>query len=216
MTSFTVKIRVNDVIYRQITVKMDYTFRKTFCCNIFWISRGAPTWPQQLLSSLSRPQTSVPASLMVNTVFQNKRKTREFGQPYLRSWWPHFMLKLQGMRTSKFWVCGWFALFFNFFFDQQPQMDHGCQDACCKEGYRKGTYVCGVSSPLFPLQLLTYIAVRINKMKGLADWKLSEKIADQSVKTSKRQMTGFFRHDRFSPGNCVIGILRDIELHVKK
>ena len=33
-------------------------------------------------------------------------------------------------------------------------------------------------------------------------------MADHSVKTSNRQMTGFFRHDRFSPGNCVIGILR--------
>ena len=39
--------------------------------------------------------------------------------------------------------------FFHFSFDQQPHMAHGCQDACCKEGYRKGTYVCGVQSTIF-------------------------------------------------------------------
>ena len=54
---------------------------ETFCCNMFWISRGAPTWPQQLLSCLSRPQTSVPASLMVNKAFQNKRKPGNLASP---------------------------------------------------------------------------------------------------------------------------------------
>ena len=140
----------------------------------------------------------------------SKKRNQEItvGQLYLRSWWPYCMLKLQRMRTSKLWVCRWFFHFLNFI-DQQFHMAHGCQDACCKEGYRKQIYVC-VVCPVhyFPLQLLTYIAVRINKMKEWPRWTLSGKMADQSVKTSNRQMTGFFCHDRFSPVNCVIGILR--------
>ena len=140
----------------------------------------------------------------------SKKRNQEItvGQLYLRSWWPYCMLKLQRMRTSKLWVCRWFFIFLNFI-DQQLHMAHGCQDACCKEGYRKQIYVC-VVCPVhyFPLQLLIYIAVRMNKMKEWPHWTLSGKMANQSVKTSNRQMTGFFCHDRFSPVNCVIGILR--------
>ena len=120
-------------------------------------------------------------------------------------------LYAQVAKNEDFKVLGvWliFSFFLNFI-DQQLHMAHGCQDACCKEGYRKQIYVC-VVCPVhyFPLQLLTYIAVRINKMKEWPHWTLSGKMADQSVKTSNRQMTGFFCHDRFSPVNCVIGILR--------
>ena len=39
----------------------------------------------------------------------------------------------------------------------------------------------------FPLQLLTYIAVRINKMKEWPHWTLSGKMANQSVKTSNNR-----------------------------
>ena len=56
------------------------------------------------------------------------------------------------MRTSKLWICEYFFFFiFLNFIDQQVHMAHGCQDACCKEGYRKQIYacVCGMSSPLF-------------------------------------------------------------------
>ena len=192
MTSFTVKIRVNDVVYRQITVKMDYTFRKTFCCNIFWISRGAPTWPQQLLSSLSRPQTSVPASLMVNKVFQNKRKNREFGQPYLRSWWPHFMLKLQGMRTSKFWVCGWFAPFFQCFLTNNLIWLMVARMLVAKKGTGRG-HVCGVSSPLFSFAITHLHCCQDQQNERIGGLKIERKNGRserQNVKTS---------NDRFFP-----------------
>ena len=46
------------------------------------------------------------------TGVSQKKQEITVSQLYLRSWWPHCMLKLQRMRTSKFWVCGWFFHFF--------------------------------------------------------------------------------------------------------
>jgi len=140
----------------------------------------------------------------------SKKRNQEItvGQLYLRSWWPHCMLKLQRMRTSKFWVCGWFFHFFWTLLTNNSIWPMVARMLAAKKGIGS-RYMC-VVCPVhyFPLQLLTYIAVRINKMKEWPHWTLSGKMADQSVKTSNRQMTGFFCHDRFSPVNCVIGILR--------
>ena len=122
-----------------------------------------------------------------------QKETREFGQPYLRSWWPHFMLKLQRMRTSKFWVCGCvFSFSSKTFLTNNSIWPMVARMLAAKKGIGR-KYMC-VVCPVhyFPLQLLTYIAVRINKIQGWPHWKLSEKMADQSVKTSNRQMTGFF------------------------
>ena len=124
-----------------------------------------------------------------------QKETREFGQPYLRSWWPHFMLKLQRMRTSKFWVCGCvFSFSSKTFLTNNSIWPMVARMLAAKKGIGR-KYMC-VVCPVhyFPLQLLTYIAVRINKMKGWPHWKLSEKMADQSLKSSNRQisvMTGF-------------------------
>ena len=51
--------------------------------------------------------------------------------------------------------------------------------------YMRVYVVCPVH--YFPLQLLTYIAVRINKMKEWPHWTLSGKMANQSVKTSNNR-----------------------------
>ena len=128
-----------------------------------------------------------------------QNETREFGQPYLRSWWPDSKLKLQRMRTSKFWVCGCvFFLFFKNFFDQQLHMAHGCQDACCKEGYRKEIYVCGVSSPLFSFAVTHLHCCQDQQNERMAALKLERK--KWPIRASKRQivkwqffsvMTGF-------------------------
>lgn len=128
-----------------------------------------------------------------------QKETREFGQPYLRSWWPHFMLKLQRMRTSKFWVCGCV-----FFFSSKTFLTDNsiwpmvARMLAAKKGIGR-KYIC-VVCPVhyFPLQLLTYIAVRINKKERMAALKIELKNGQserQNVKSSNDRffsvMTGF-------------------------
>ena len=83
--------------------------------------------------------------------------------------------------------------FFHFSFDQQPHMAHGCQDACCKEGYRKGTYVCGVSSPLFSFAITHVHCCQDQQNERIGGLKIERKNGPserQNVKTS---------NDRFFP-----------------
>ena len=56
--------------------------------------------------------------------------------------------KNEDLKALGLWIMFSFVFFLGFV-DQQLHTAHGCQDACCKEGYRKEIYVCGVSSPLF-------------------------------------------------------------------
>ena len=170
-----------------------FFFCETFCCNMFWISRGAPTWPQQLLSCLSRPQTSVPASVMVNKVFQNRRKPGNLASPTSEADGPTLCSSCKEWGHQSFGFVDVFSSFLQKLF--WPTTPYGpWLPGCLLQRRVSEGNICVwcVQSSIFPLQSLTYIAVRINKIQGWPRWKLSEKMADQSVKTSNRQMTGFF------------------------
>ena len=68
-------------------------------------------------------------------------------------------------------------------------MAHGCQDACCKEGYRKGTYVCGVSSALFSFAITHLHCCQDQQNERIGGLKIERKNGrsegqSQNVKTS--------------------------------
>ena len=140
-----------------------------------------------------------------------QKETREFGQPYLRSWWSHFMLKLQRMRTSKFWVFGCvFSFSSKTFLPNNSIWPMVARMLAAKKGIgRKYIYICGVFSPLFSFAV-THLHCCQDQQKG-KDGRIENWAKKWPIRASKRQIVKwqvFFRHDRFSTGNCVIGILR--------
>ena len=126
-----------------------------------------------------------------------QKETREFGQPYLRSWWPHFMLKLQGMRTSKFWVCGWFALFSFLFW---PTTSYGpWLPGCLLQRRVPEGNICVwcVQSTIF---LCNYSPTLLSGSTKWKDWRIDNWAKKWPIRASKRQnvkwqvfsvMTGF-------------------------
>ena len=216
----TVNMRQNGGRWRHLPSKYRqnglFCFARHFAVTFSGFQVVLPTWPQQLLSCWSRPQTSVPASLMVNKVFQNQRKPGNLASPTSEADGPALCSSCKEWGHQSLGFVDVFFSFLQFFLTNNSIWPMVARMLAAKKGIGR-KYMC-VVCPVhyFPLQLLPYIAVRINKIKGWPHWKLSEKNADQSVKTSNRQIVKwqvFFRHDRFSPGNCVIGILGDILIH---